>query len=49
VFAKNVADTCKDTFFGTCLDGQAVYSLLLGKKNHLFTNGTDVGGEFKKE
>ena len=48
-FVKNVDIHTKDTFFGTCLDGQAVYSLLVGKKTHIFTNGKDVGGQFTKE
>jgi ribA/ribD-fused uncharacterized protein len=49
VFVKNVDTHTKHTFFGTCLDGQAVYSLLVGKKTHIFTNGKDVGGEYTKE
>lgn len=48
-FAKNVQTHTKDAFFGTCLDGQAVYSLLIGKSTHIFTNGRDVGGEYIKE
>jgi ribA/ribD-fused uncharacterized protein len=48
VFAKNIDQHTKDTFFGTCLDGQAVYSLLVGKQSHIFTNGRDVGGEYTK-
>jgi len=49
VFVKNVQTHTKDVFFGTCLDGQAVYSLLLGKSTHIFTNGKDVGGEYVKD
>jgi ribA/ribD-fused uncharacterized protein len=49
IFAKNVATHCKDTFFGTCLDGKSVYTLLAGKQSHLFTNGKDVGGEYVKQ
>jgi hypothetical protein len=48
-FVKNIDIHTKDRFFGTCLDGQAVYSMLLGKSTHIFTNGKDVGGEFMKE
>ena len=48
VFVKNVTSHC-DTFFGTCLDGKAVYTLLAGKRSHLFTNGKDVGGEYVKQ
>ena len=48
-FVQNVDKHTKDVFFGTCLDGQTVYSLLMGKQTHIFTNGKDVGGEFSKE
>jgi len=48
-FVQNVKTYTSNTFFGTCLDGQAVYSLLLGKQTHIFTNGRDVGGEYLKE
>ena len=48
-FIKNVDDHCKTTFFGTCLDGEAVYSLLMGKKKHIFANGSEVAGEYLKE
>jgi len=48
-FVKNVDTHTKEYFFGTCLDGQAVYSLLMGKQTHIFTNGKDVGGEYMKE
>jgi ribA/ribD-fused uncharacterized protein len=49
IFVKNIDDHTKNTFFGVCLDGQAVYSLLVGKQAHIFTNGKDVGGEYTKE
>ena len=48
-FIRNIDTHTKETFFGTCLDGQTVYSLLLGKQTHIFTNGKDIGGEFTKE
>ena len=47
-FAKNVHKYGKERFFGTCLDGQAVYSLLLGKKTQLFGNEKQVAGEYTK-
>jgi hypothetical protein len=47
-FVKNVHKHCKDTFFGTCLDGQSVYSLLMGKKTHLFGSEKQLAGEFTK-
>jgi ribA/ribD-fused uncharacterized protein len=45
---KNVTSHSKK-FFGTCLDGKAVYGLLAGKKSHRFTNGSNIGGEYQKE
>ena len=48
-FVNNIDTHTKETFFGTCLDGQAVYSLLMGKQTHIFTNGKDVGGEIAKD
>jgi ribA/ribD-fused uncharacterized protein len=35
-FAQNIKDTCRGMFFGTCSDGKEIYSLLLGKKQHIF-------------
>jgi ribA/ribD-fused uncharacterized protein len=48
-FIKNVETHCKTTFFGTCLDGEAVYTLLMGKKKHIFAHGSEVAGEYVKE
>ena len=48
-FVKNVDKYGKTTFFGSCLDGQAVYSLLMGKKTHLFGNEKQLAGEFTKQ
>lgn len=49
-FVGNLTRHGKGIFFGTCMDGQAVYSHLLGKTGHIFraTNG-QVFGEFTKE
>lgn len=41
--------TAKSVFFGTCMDGQAVYSLLLGKTGHIFRADSQIFGEFAKE
>ena len=38
-----------DVFFGTCLDGQSVYSMLLGKPSVIFRSGERVYGEFTKD
>ena len=48
-FAKNIEKYGKSVFFGTCLDGQAVYSLLMGKKTHLFGEEKQVCGEITKQ
>ena len=37
IFAQNLRH-CKSVFFGTCLDGKAVYTLLAGKDRHAFRN-----------
>lgn len=49
VFVKNIDRHCKDIFFGTCMDGQAVYSLLLGKTNHMFSSSKNTWGTIVKE
>ena len=48
-FAENLEQHGKGLFFGTCLDGAAVYALLMGKQSHMFRSGPQVFGEFVKE
>jgi len=48
-FVKNLDVHCKGVFFGTCMDGKAVYSMMLGKSNHMFQSGKNVWGEISKE
>jgi ribA/ribD-fused uncharacterized protein len=48
-FAKNLQKYGRDVFFGTCSDGQSIYSLLVGKKAYLFGSGKQVSGEYTKE
>ena len=48
-FTENLKVHGKKRFFGTCMDGAAVYALLLGKKNHIFRADGQVFGEFTKE
>lgn len=48
-FVGNLTRHGKGMFFGTCLDGQAVYSLLLGNTGHIFRGQTQVFGEMNKE
>jgi len=40
---------CKTIFFGTVLDGQAVYSLLLGKERHTFRSNGKMLAEITKK
>ena len=47
-FAENLSH-CRSVFFGTCLDGAAVYSFLFGKPSHVFRSGGQIFGEFVKE
>ena len=48
-FAKNLQKYGKGVFFGTCSDGKSIYSLLAGKKTHLFGAERQVCGEYSKE
>jgi len=48
-FAQNIQKYGKSIFFGTCSDGQSIYSLLLGKKTHLFNNNKQLVGEYTKQ
>ena len=48
-FAENIENHGKGFFFGTCLDGAAVYSLLMGKQSHRFLSGKNAFGEFVKD
>ena len=45
-FAQNLKDSGKGLFFGTCSDGQQIYSLLLGKQQHLFGSRNEKTGEY---
>ena len=48
-FAKNLQKYGKGVFFGTCSDGKSIYTLLAGKKAHLFGGERQVCGEYSKE
>ncbi len=48
-FVGNLTRHGKGLFFGTCMDGQAVYSQLLGKEGHTFRSNERIFGEFIKE
>jgi ribA/ribD-fused uncharacterized protein len=48
-FARNLDKYGKDLFFGTCSDGGSIYSLLIGKKSHLFTMEKKIVGEYIKQ
>jgi ribA/ribD-fused uncharacterized protein len=49
MFADFIQNIKGDTFFGTCLDGRSVYSLLLNKPGHLFRSSGKVYAEFTKD
>ncbi len=48
-FVGNLTRHGKGLFFGTCMDGQAVYSQLLGKEGHIFRSNDRIFGEFTKD
>jgi ribA/ribD-fused uncharacterized protein len=48
-FLGNLTTHGKGLFFGTAMDGQAVYSLLLGKQGHIFRSERQVFCEFAKD
>jgi len=48
-FAKNLQKYGKSVLFGTCSDGKSIYSLLAGKRVHLFGSGKQVSGEYTKQ
>jgi ribA/ribD-fused uncharacterized protein len=48
-FAKNIERYCGDRFFGTCVDGKAAYSLLLGKQTVYFGTKKNIAGQYTKE
>jgi ribA/ribD-fused uncharacterized protein len=48
-FVGNLTRHGKGMFFGTCMDGQSVYSLLLGKDGYHFRSKDQLFGEFSKQ
>lgn len=48
-FVGNLTTYGKDLFFGTCLDGQSVYALLLGQDGHTFRSGNSTFAEMTKD
>lgn len=48
-FVGNLTAHGKGLFIGSCMDGQAVYSLLLGQTGHLFRSGKVNWGDIKKD
>ncbi len=47
-FVGNLTRHGTGLFFGTCMDGQAVYSALLGKTGQIFRSNDQIFGEFTK-
>ncbi len=48
-FVGNLTRHGSGLFFGTCMDGQAVYSTLLGKTGQIFRSNDQIFGEFTKQ
>ena len=49
VFVENIRKHCDGVFFGTCMDGAAVYALLAGKDRHIFRRNSQVFAEITKK
>jgi len=47
-FAKNIELYGSDLFIGTCSDGESIYSLLLGKRTHIFQKDGKIAGSYTK-
>jgi len=48
-FMGNVTKHCKNVFFGTTIDGAAVYGLLAGKSKHIFRKNGTVFAQIDKK
>jgi hypothetical protein len=48
-FAGNVARHCKRVFFGTCMDGQEVYSMLMNIPGYTFRSDKKTWGQIDKD
>lgn len=46
---QNVKNHCKSIFFGTCLDGKQVYSLLAGKDRYILRSQNRLFAQFDKK
>jgi len=49
VFIENIKNHCKSVFFGTCLDGMAVYSLLSGKDRYILRSNGKTFAQLEKK
>jgi ribA/ribD-fused uncharacterized protein len=49
IFLENVTKHCKNVFFGTTIDGAAVYGLLAGKGKHIFRKNGTVFAQIDKK
>jgi len=49
VFIRNVVNHCKNIFFGTCLDGKSVYSILAGKSQYISRSGGRTFAQLEKK
>jgi ribA/ribD-fused uncharacterized protein len=48
-FIQNVSNHCKSVFFGTCMDGMSVYSLLAGKNRYILRSSGRTFAQIDKK
>jgi ribA/ribD-fused uncharacterized protein len=48
-FIQNVSNHCKSVFFGTCMDGMSVYSLLAGKDRYILRSSGRTFAQIDKK
>ncbi len=49
VFLDNVKNHCKSVFFGTCMDGKSVYSILSGKDRYILRSSGKTFAQIEKK
>ena len=49
IFIDNVKNHCKSVFFGTCLDGKSVYTLLAGKARYILRSSGRTFAQLEKK
>lgn len=49
IFIENVKNHCKSVFFGTCMDGKSVYSILSGKNRYVLRSNGKMFAQIDKK